>query len=429
MTKYFGTDGIRGEANYFFKDNLAYKVGNSLRVFNENLVVIGMDTRESSDDISKNITLGAIKAGKNVISLGVVPTPALSFISKKLQAIGVMVTASHNPYHDNGIKVFDKGEKLFLEKEKMIEDIIDKNEVVEYVNGEILKKDNILDLYLSLYEPIKTDLKIAFDTANGATSAFCHKIFYDKVKEGYYLFNEPNGKNINDNCGSTHIDNLRNFVLNNKLDLGVAYDGDGDRLLTIDELGNVISGDKLIYAFASYLKKNGMLNYNHVVLTTMSNLGIIKALKDLEIEVSLTDVGDKYVLEEITKNNYSLGGEASGHIINYDFLNTGDGLFNSYFLLKIITEEKKSLYELTKDLVEYPSEMVNIRIKKDYILEIDEVKNVISEAKKALSDVGKVIVRKSGTEPLVRVLVEAKDSTLVKKYIKIIVDKINEVNL
>lgn len=430
MAKYFGTDGIRGRVPVEVNTSIAFKVGQSLKsALGTTRLVVGMDTRESSSELLFSVISGARSVGIDVMNADVVSTPLISLYSKEKQVDGVMITASHNPYTDNGIKVFHKGNKLSESQELKIEDFIDNNDKFDITKlGELYDGEDVFDLYLDLIESIgfyNTDLKVGFDSANGANYLISKGIIAELTDDLYQIGNNPDGKNINAGVGSTHLESIIALVKEHKLDIGFSYDGDGDRVLAVDNEFNVVDGDKLIYVIAVYLKELGLLKKDTVVLTKMSNLGIIKAFEEKGIKVILTDVGDKYVLEEINKNGYSIGGENSGHIILRDYVNTGDGLLVSLFLLKILTDKEKTLKELTSDIHMWPQELVNIRTYNKEILEDERVVKVVNEVKEVLKENGKVLVRASGTEPLVRVTLSCETQEELDLHMKQIVDMIN----
>jgi phosphoglucosamine mutase len=427
MAKYFGTDGIRGRYGVELTKILAFQLGQSLKqVFKTNRLVIGMDTRESSSELLYSVASGAQSVGIDVMVAGVVSTPLISLYSFQKQVIGVMITASHNPYKDNGIKVFNKGKKLSVEEELLIEQFLDDAKVIESdVYGEMFDGEEVLDVYLDLIEnmPIyQTDMRIGIDSANGANYLIARGIFQELTEFFYQTGDQPNGKNINDGVGSTHIESMIEFVKKWNLDIGFSFDGDGDRVIVVDSDGSVVDGDKIIYIIATYLKDQGLLKKNTVVLTKMSNLGIIKALKQKGIEVVLTDVGDKYVLEAIEQGGYSIGGENSGHIILRDYLHTGDGIVVSLMLLSVLQGTNQTLKELLKDVSLWPQKLENIRTFNKEILKDQRVINTINSCKEELGENGKILVRASGTEPLIRVTVSCETETQLDYYLHKIVD-------
>jgi phosphoglucosamine mutase len=432
MGKYFGTDGIRGRYNIELTNGMAFKVGQSLKAaLQTDKLVIGMDTRESSSELLYSVISGAQSVGIDVMNAGIVSTPLISLYALKKGVTGVMITASHNPYHDNGIKVFNKGRKLLPNEESIIEDYIDNNATFE-VNklGQIYSGEDVLDVYLDLIESLdlyQTDLKIGVDSSNGANYLIAKGIFSEITETFMQTGDNPDGKNINKGVGSTNIEHIQNFVLDNKLDIGFSFDGDGDRVLVVDQEGTLYDGDQIIYILAIYLQELGLLKNNTVVLTKMSNLGIIKAFERQGIDVVLTDVGDKYVLKAMLDNDFVIGGENSGHIILKQFMQTGDGLLVALYLLKILVDQGKSLKELTKDITFWPQEMVNIRTFDKSILSDERVVSVVNKVKSELKDNGKVLVRASGTEPLVRVTLSTETKEELEKYMDLIVSTIKMV--
>jgi len=432
MAKYFGTDGIRGRYNLEVTNSLAFKVGQSLKsVLGTTRLVIGMDTRESSSELLFSIISGAQSVGIDVMNAGVVSTPLISHYSKQKAVSGVMITASHNPYKDNGIKVFNKGNKLTEGEELAIEAFLDgdKEFTIRKV-GKVFSGEDVLDLYLDLFDSLelnKTSLKVGFDSANGANYLISYGILREMCENYYRIGYEPNGKNINDGVGSTHLEAITKLVKTNKLDIGLSFDGDGDRVLVVDKDLDIIDGDLIIYIIANYLKEKGLLKKDTVVLTSMSNLGIIKAFEKKGIKVVLTNVGDKFVLDELNKHGYSIGGENSGHVILRDYINTGDGLLVGAYLLNILEETGKTLKELTSDINMWPQTMENIKAFNKDVLKDERVVTVIKEVKDILGTNGKVLVRASGTEPLIRVTISCELKSDVDKYLNLIVGVIKEV--
>ena len=430
MGNYFGTDGIRGRYGIELNNGLAFKVGQSLKkVLKTTKLVIGMDTRESSSELMYSVVSGAQSVGIDVMVAGVVPTPLISHYSKQKNITGVMITASHNPFTDNGIKVFNKGNKLLLEEELLIEKFIDDNAKFDIARiGKTYSGEEVIDLYADLIESLdleKTELKIGFDSANGANYLISLGVLRELCKSYVQIGNTPDGRNINKDVGSTHLESIIKLVKSKKLDIGFSFDGDGDRILVVDDELDIIDGDLLIYIIAVYMKNNNILNKNTVVLTSMSNLGIIKAFERQGIKVVLTDVGDKYVLEELNYNSYSIGGENSGHVILRDYINTGDGVLVAAYLLKILHETKLSLKELTIDISMWPQKMVNIRTFNKEIIKDERVLKVINEVKEILKTNGKVLVRASGTEPLVRVTLSCEKMIDLDEYMDRIISIIN----
>ena len=415
--KYFGTDGIRGMANASLTVDTAFKLGKGLKYLNSDTVVIGCDTRISKDMLASAVACGAMSVGINVINMGVVPTPTLIYYSSVKHIAGVMITASHNPYYDNGLKVVYNGSKLNPELEGLIEDAID-NEITTFDSdklGKYIEVDDYFDEYNKLLDSIRvhSNMNISLDCANGATTRTAFDAFKDVTDNLHIMANEPNGININNGVGSTHIENLVKFVLDNKSDVGFAFDGDGDRVLAVDKTGTIIDGDKLIYIIANYLKKQNKLNHNKVVFSKMSNLGIINDLKEKDIDCVLTDVGDKWIVKALFEQDLSVGGENSGHIIVPSILNTGDGVLIAMLITKIMHEENKSLLELTSSIFMYPDSTVNLRVKDKNIYKEDVIQNRVNELINEFGTNGKIIVRASGTENLLRVTVSHKDEKIM----------------
>lgn len=428
MGNYFGTDGIRGEVGKNLTLKMAYAIGQSLKtVFNPSTIVIGKDTRESSELLAQHIASGAMAKGIDVIDAGVVSTPMIAYYAKTNQMIGIMITASHNPYHDNGIKLFNKGLKLTHEEELKIESYFTKD-LFESASpyGTYKVSDKVDEAYIAYIESLpllKTYQNVLFDSANGANVHVSQRLMSHYTKSYTQIGNTPNGKNINLQCGSTHLEHLKAHM-NETYDVGFSFDGDGDRVLMIDAQGKVYDGDMIIYLIAKYLKSQDALTHNTVVLTKMSNPGIIKALNDEGIKVVKTDVGDKYVQAEMATSGYVLGGENSGHIIYSDFLSTGDGLLVALLLLTILEREGKSLKALTKTISMYPQKMVNIKNVDKAVLNNDTIQALIESTKKAFKADYLVLVRPSGTEPLIRVTLSHKDEQLLDQQMDALVNTI-----
>lgn len=432
MKKYFGTDGIRGVANETLTPELSFKLGRILgHLYNKEdkvvNILIGRDPRISGEMLEYAIISGILSSGANVMRLGIVSTPAVAYLTKALNAsCGIMISASHNPYPDNGIKIFGSdGYKLTDEMELEIERLIDMDDQLNRpIKDKIGQVENYFEgqhKYLSyLQKSINhsfDQMKIAIDCANGATSNLAPHLFANLGADVLLLNNTPNGININVNCGSTHIEELQQFVLENEVDLGIAFDGDGDRLIAVDEKGNVVNGDYILYLMAKHLNKTGNLKGNTVVSTIMSNLGFYKSLEQSNIESVKTDVGDRYVLEEMLKKGYNLGGEQSGHIIYLDYATTGDGLLTAIQLVNIMVEEDLPLSELIKDIKQFPQVLKNIKVKdKGLILNHNQLLSKKIEIEKSLEGNGRVLIRASGTEQLIRVMVEAKTDELCHQY-------------
>ena len=437
MKKYFGTDGIRRIANTQLSPELVYKVAKagayvlSKHTNHIPTILIGRDTRISGTLIESAMTAGFLSYGANVKLLGVIPTPAVAYLTKKLNAdASVVISASHNTFEFNGIKFFsNKGMKIPDDLEEEIEEIMDSGKIEELtaenekigvseMHPEYIYEyaDFIIDTFKGINLP--EDFVIGLDTANGATYSISEYIF-KKLGINYKIIsNKPNGTNINEKCGSTHLENLKKHVLENKLSLGIAYDGDGDRCLAVDEQGNEINGDILLAIFSKYLQDNNKLKKNTLVATVMSNLGLKNYSKNNNITFVETKVGDRYVLEEMLKNDYNLGGEQSGHIILLDYNPTGDGILTSLMLIKILSENKIKASEARKSVFIYPQVLVNARVKQekkyDYF-EDTEVQEEIKNIETEFSNDGRVLIRTSGTEPLVRVMIEGNDIEHITK--------------
>lgn len=428
--RYFGTDGIRGKAYETLTESLAIKVGKSLSLIDSDLVIIGYDTRESNHMLANGIALGALSANKKVIDIGVIPTPGVAFTSIKKNCIGIMISASHNPYYDNGIKIFYNGLKLDNEIQDKIETYLDEanDEVTASLND--VKVDNS---HLKKYEKFllknayNSDLKIAIDTANGATYEVAYNVFSKITKDLYIKANNPDGKNINDNVGSTHMESIVSLLKESKADIGFAFDGDGDRMLVVDENGNVHTGDEIIYVLAKHKKENNTLYNNSVVLTVMSNLGIIDCLKKQGIDVITTSVGDINVLSKMLEKEFVLGGENSGHLIQLDYLPTGDGILAAISLLNVLTSENKKLSELVSDLTIYPDRLDNLKVKDKSIAKDKQVLELINKYKQEYENI-LIVVRASGTEDLLRVSCCYKDKKIMDEVVDNIVNLIKSLD-
>ena len=443
MRKYFGTDGIRRIANTELTPELVYKVAKagayvlSKHTDHTPTILIGRDTRISGTLIESAMVAGFLSYGANVKLLGVIPTPAVAYLTRKLKAdASVVISASHNTFEFNGVKYFsNKGTKIPDSLEEEIEEVMDSGKLEELtaVNDKIGVSEYALDLideYVYFFrknfddiiaENLTDDFKVVIDTANGATYSVAEKVFKTLGINYKIINNNPNGVNINDNCGSTHLENLRKYVIENKMSLGIAYDGDGDRCLAIDEKGNEIDGDKILAIISRSLKKKGKLNKDTIVATVMSNLGLNKYCEKNGLDFKQTKVGDRYVLEEMLKNGYNLGGEQSGHVILLDYNPTGDGILTSLMLISSILEEKKKASELSELVKMYPQVLINAKVnsekKYDYI-ENEEIKSAIENLEKEFSGNGRVLIRPSGTEPLVRVMIEGEDQEDITKKAK-----------
>lgn len=446
MGKYFGTDGIRGVANKELTPMLAFNIAKaSAYVLKNDLnkditVVIGKDTRLSCDMLEAAMVAGFTSVGINVKLLGVIPTPAVAYLTRKYEAdIGVVISASHNSFEFNGIKIFSsQGTKLSEEIEKKIEDEIDfECKMIEPVINEKIgrcetilnAKQDYIDFALSTILLKNINLKIGLDCANGSTSVCAKEIFEKLGLDVTVTHNNPNGVNINDNCGSTHTESLQALVKEKGLDIGFAFDGDGDRLLAVNSNGELVDGDQIMAICAKHLKDNNKLANNTLVVTIMSNLGLSIFAKENDINVVQTKVGDKYVLEEMLKSNYSFGGEQSGHIIFKEYNTTGDGIITALQLTSIILNSGKTIEELSKIVKIYPQVTVNAKVlndkKHEYIEDI-EIMEKIKQLEEEFKTEGRVVIRPSGTEPLIRVMIEGNDIEYIQKRANEIANLIEE---
>ncbi|MBR3153168.1 MAG: phosphoglucosamine mutase [Clostridia bacterium] len=434
MRKYFGTDGIRRIANTELTPELVFRVAKagacvlSKHSNSTPTILIGRDTRISGTLIESAMTAGFLSYGANVKSLGVIPTPAVAYLTKKNNAdASVVISASHNTFEFNGVKYFsNKGMKIPDELEMEIEELMDSDKLSSLTsvgekigvseNREDLVNDYIDFIVGIFYDKARMnnseDFKVLIDVANGATYCVAEKIFSRLGIKFDIINNNPNGININDNCGSTHLEGLIEGVKNGDYSLGIAYDGDGDRCLAVDENGRIIDGDIMIAILSKYLKEHGKLNNNTIVATVMSNLGLNIFADEYGIDFKQTKVGDRYVLEEMLKENYSLGGEQSGHIIFLDYNPTGDGIMTSLMFIQVMMEEKKKASELSDIISIYPQVLVNAKVNSEKKMDYLNDEEIMSEIKKLEDDFsgeGRVLIRPSGTEPLVRVMIEGKD--------------------
>ena len=439
MRKYFGTDGIRRIANTELSPELVYKVAKagayalSKHTDHAPTILIGRDTRISGSLIESAMVAGFLSYGANVKILGVMPTPAVAYLTRRFKAdASVVISASHNTYEFNGVKYFsNKGMKIPDELEEEIEEVMDSGKIDELtaVNDKIGVSEirtDLLEEYVYFFRKNfeeelenldKENFVIAVDTANGATSVVAEKVFEKLGIKHHIINNNPDGININDNCGSTHLEGLKNFVVENKCSLGVAYDGDGDRCLLVDENGNEIDGDKILAVISNYLKKKDELKKDTVVATVMSNLGLNKYTENNGLKLVQTKVGDRYVLEEMMKNGYNLGGEQSGHVILLDYNPTGDGILTSIMFIKTLLEENKKASELCNIIKLYPQVLVNAKVSSDKKYDFDkdeEIKEEIKKLEEEFSGNGRVLIRTSGTEPLVRVMIEGENQEYIK---------------
>ncbi len=446
--KYFGTDGFRGEANVNLNVVHAYKVGRFLGWYygreHKARIIIGKDTRRSSYMFEDALSSGLTASGADVYLLHVTPTPSVSYVVRTEDFdCGIMISASHNPYYDNGLKVINgSGHKLEAEIEEKIEAYIDSPEdtipmatrenigcTVDYAIG----RHRYIGYLMSLATRSFKNIRVGLDCANGSSYSVAKGVFDALGAKTYAIGMEPNGININDGCGSTHIENLQKFVKEKNLDVGFAYDGDADRCLAVDDKGEVIDGDAILYLCGCYLKEKGELNNNTVVTTVMSNLGLYKALERAGISYEQTAVGDKYVNANMMENGHSLGGEQSGHIIFSKYAVTGDGVLTSLMLMEVMLEKKTKLSELRKDLKVYPQVLKNVRVAdKPAAREDKDVQAAVEKVSKELGTEGRILLRESGTEPVIRVMVEAKTDELCEKYVdevvKVLYDKGHGIN-
>ena len=445
MGKYFGTDGFRGEANKDLTVEHAYKVGRYLGYYygknsseGKAKVVIGKDTRLSSYMFEYSLVAGLTASGADVYLMHVTPTPSVSYIVRTGDFdCGIMISASHNPYYDNGIKVINgQGYKLEADVEEEIE---------KYIDGELPEiplatKDNIgkttdytmgRNRYIGYLLTIPTrpfkNMRIGLDCANGASYLVAKSVYDALGAKTYVINNEPDGTNINTDCGSTHIEHLQAFVKEKGLDVGFAFDGDADRCLCVDDKGEIVDGDKILYVCGRYLKDKGELNNNTVVTTVMSNLGLYKAFDKKGIHYEKTAVGDKYVFENMMEHGHSIGGEQSGHIIFSKYATTGDGVLTSLMIMETILGRKVKLSELFNSLTIYPQLLVNVRVAdKEVVMNDTDILKLNDEIAAELGDDGRLLLRRSGTEPVIRVMVEAATDELCNKYVYKMVDLIKE---
>jgi phosphoglucosamine mutase len=442
MGKYFGTDGFRGEANVDLTVEHAYKVGRFLGNYygkkHKANIVIGKDTRRSSYMFEYSLVAGLTASGADVYLLHVTTTPSVSYVVRSEGFdCGIMISASHNPYYDNGIKIINgNGYKLEAEIENLIEAYIDgRGDEIPYATKEnigrttdyAIGRNRYIGYLISLATRSFKDKKVGLDLANGSATTVAKGVFDALGAKTYVINGEPDGTNINRNCGSTHMEQLCRFVVDNGLDVGFAYDGDADRCLAVDENGNIIDGDLIMYLCGVYMKRRNELANNTIVTTIMSNLGLYQALEDQGIQYEKTAVGDKYVYENMMANGHSIGGEQSGHIIFSKHATTGDGILTSLKLMEVMLESKTTLSELLKDITIFPQLLVNVKVKdKKAVKEDTEVMDMIAQVEQELDRDGRVLVRESGTEPLIRVMVEAKTENICKKQVERIVQVIEK---
>ena len=448
MGKYFGTDGFRGEANVTLTVEDAYKVGRFLGWYygqktkaDRCRVVIGKDTRRSSYMFEYSLVSGLTASGADVYLLHVTTTPSVSYVVRSEEFdCGIMISASHNPYYDNGIKVINgRGEKLEEETIEKIESYLDGEmgeipfakrdaigRTVDYAAG----RNRYIGYLISLATRSFKNMRVGLDCANGSASAIAKNVFDALGAETHVINNTPDGLNINTNCGSTHIEGLQKYVVENHLDVGFAYDGDADRCLAVDSEGKLVDGDKILYVCGKYMKEQDTLVNNTVVTTVMSNFGLYKAFEREGISYEKTAVGDKYVYENMSQNGHCLGGEQSGHIIFSKHATTGDGILTSLKLMEVILEKKETLAKLADEVQIYPQVLKNVRVKDKEAAQADrDVQAEVQKVSDALGDTGRILVRPSGTEPLIRVMVEAPTDEICGKYVAQVVEMIEKKGL
>ena len=448
MGKYFGTDGFRGEANVTLTVEDAYKVGRFLGWYygqktkaDRCRIVIGKDTRRSSYMFEYSLVSGLTASGADVYLLHVTTTPSVSYVVRTEEFdCGIMISASHNPYYDNGIKVINgRGEKLEEETIEKIESYLDGEmgeipfakrdaigRTVDYAAG----RNRYIGYLISLATRSFKNMRVGLDCANGSASAIAKNVFDALGAETHVINNTPDGLNINTNCGSTHIEGLQKYVVENHLDVGFAYDGDADRCLAVDSEGKLVDGDKILYVCGKYMKEQGTLVNNTVVTTVMSNFGLYKAFERDGISYEKTAVGDKYVYENMSQNGHCLGGEQSGHIIFSKHATTGDGILTSLKLMEVILEKKETLAKLADEVQIYPQVLKNVRVKDKEAAQADrDVQAEVQKVSDALGDTGRILVCPSGTEPLIRVMVEAPTDEICGKYVAQVVEMIEKKGL
>ena len=442
MGKYFGTDGFRGEANVNLTVEHAFKVGRFIGWYygqdgaHKVRVVIGKDTRRSSYMFEDALSAGLTASGADVYLLHVTTTPSVSYITRTEDFdCGIMISASHNPFYDNGIKLINaQGHKMDAEVEAKIEAYIDGEigeipyatrekigRTVDYAAG----RNRYIGHLISLATRSFKDKRVGLDCSNGSASSIAKSVFDALGAKTYVINSEPDGTNINRNCGSTHIEVLKEFVKEKKLVVGFAYDGDADRCLAVDENGNLIDGDLILYICGKYLREQGRLNGDTIVTTVMSNLGLYKACDKIGLKYEKTAVGDKYVYENMLQNNFSLGGEQSGHIIFSKYATTGDGILTSLMLMEVMLEKKQSLATLAEPVKIYPQLLKNVRVfDKKTARENPAMQAAVAKVAEELANDGRILVRESGTEPLIRVMVEAATDELCEKHVNSVIDVI-----
>ncbi|MBR4502824.1 MAG: phosphoglucosamine mutase [Clostridia bacterium] len=442
MGKYFGTDGFRGEANVGLTYEHAVKIGRFLgwyygaRMGKRSKIVIGKDTRRSSYMFEYSLVAGITASGGDAYIMHVTTTPSVSYITRTDDFdCGIMITASHNPYYDNGIKLINNnGEKMDEETILKVEDYIDgKIEVpmatrdigrtVDYVAG----RNRYIGYLISLSRYSFNGIKVGLDVSNGSAWSIAKGVFDALGAKTYVINNDPDGYNINTNCGSTHIEHLQRYVVDNHLDVGFAYDGDADRCLCVDEKGNVVTGDHILYIYGLYMKERGKLFNNTVVTTVMSNFGLYKAFDKVGIDYAKTKVGDKYVYENMKEFGNRIGGEQSGHIIFSKYATTGDGILTSLKMMEVMLAKEKKMSELAEPVAFYPQVLKNVRVKSKPDAQNDpDVQAAVKKVTEALGDEGRILVRESGTEPVIRVMVEAGSNEVCEKYVDSVIDVIRQ---
>lgn len=443
MGKYFGTDGFRGEANKQLTVEHAFKVGRFIGWYygaardKSCKVVIGKDTRRSSYMFEYALVAGLTASGADVYLLHVTTTPSVAYVVRTEEDFdcGIMISASHNPFYDNGIKLINKnGHKMEAEVEAKVEAYIDGEvEEIPYATREKIGRtvdyaagrNRYIGHLISMATRSFKDKRVGIDCSNGSASSIAKSVFDALGAKTYVINSEPDGTNINRNCGSTHIEVLQEYVKEKKLDVGFAYDGDADRCLAVDENGNLVDGDLILYVCGKYLKEQGRLNGDTIVTTIMSNIGLYKACDKVGLKYEKTAVGDKYVYENMLQNNFSLGGEQSGHIIFSKYATTGDGILTSLLLMEVMLEKKQSLAALTEEVTIFPQLLKNVRVAdKKTARENPAVVAAIAKVTEELGDDGRILVRESGTEPVIRVMVEAMTDELCAKYVDGVIDVI-----
>lgn len=445
MGKYFGTDGVRGVANEELTPELAFKLGRyggyvlaHNKGENHPRVLVGRDTRVSGEMLESALIAGLISIGAEVMRLGIISTPGVAYLTREMDAeLGVMISASHNPVADNGIKFFGSdGFKLSDDQENEIEELLDQEnpslprptgtEIVHY-SDYFEGAQKYLSYLKSTVDVNLEGMKIVLDGANGSTSSLAPFLFGDLEADTETVGCSPDGYNINENCGSTHPEALAKKILETGSDFGLAFDGDGDRIIAVDENGKIVDGDQIMFIIGQEMHKNQELNNNMIVSTVMSNLGFYKALENEGIQSNKTKVGDRYVVEEMRRGNYNLGGEQSGHIVLMDYNTTGDGLLTGVQLAAIIKMSGKSLSELASQMKTYPQSLINVRVTDKYRVEENiDVKEVMTKVEVEMNGEGRILVRPSGTEPLVRVMVEASTDEDAKRYAQQIADVVED---